>query len=305
MKSRWMVLATVLVLLSMPVFLVVIEAVSHHMRNRPNGYLMSSGHKREYVLYVPKSYDRTRPTPLVISMHGAALWGAAQQEISQWSEVAEREGLIVVYPSGRKGVGPRIWRANGSPGMSIDVKFISELIDTLSAAYNIDSTRIYADGLSNGGGMAFVLSCTLSHRIAAVGLVGSAQLLPWDWCTDRRAVPMIAFHGTDDQFTPYHGGKTWVAPRRFPSIPVWTTSWARRNQCALTPVDSVVAADVTRRAYTGCAGDADVVLYTVQDGGHTWPGGGPLPVWFVGKTTHSIDASSELWAFYSGHRLKP
>ena len=53
-----------------------------------------------------------------------------------------------------------------------DVRFISELIDKLEAAYNIDPARIYANGFSNGGGMAFVLSCTLSDRIAAVGMVG-------------------------------------------------------------------------------------------------------------------------------------
>ena len=75
------------------------------------------------------------------------------------------------------------------------------LIDALQARYNIDPRRVYADGLSNGGGMAFVLSCTLSDRIAAVGLVGSAQLLPWEWCQDERPVPMVNFHGTADRFT--------------------------------------------------------------------------------------------------------
>lgn len=301
MKSRRMALGAVMVLIGLPVILVLIEAVSYHVRNRSNGAFVSSGQKRDYLLYVPKSYDRTRPTPLVISMHGAALWGAAQKEISQWNRVAKAHGFIVVYPSGRKGVGPRAWRVN-DPAMR-DVRFISELIDTLRAAYNIDSTRIYADGLSNGGGMAFVLSCALSHRIAAVGMVGAAHLTPWSWCTDQRAVPMIAFHGTADRVTPYNGGKTWVAPRRFPAIPTWTANWARRNRCAPNPIDSAVATDVTRRTYTSYAGGATVVLYTVLEGGHTWPGGGPLPEWLVGPTTRSIDATTQMWAFFREHRL--
>ena len=71
---------------------------------------MSSGVEREYYLYVPKSYDRARPTPLVISMHGAAMWGAAQMEISRWNEVADEHGFIVVYPSGERRRGPRVWR---------------------------------------------------------------------------------------------------------------------------------------------------------------------------------------------------
>ncbi len=289
-------IGTMLVLLSLPVAVALIEAVSFYVLNASNGTLISAGRNRDYLLFVPKSYDSAKPTPLVISMHGAAMWGAAQEETSQWNTVAEREGFMVVYPSGAKGNGPRHWEEE-------DVTFISELIDTLEAAYNIDPTRIYANGLSNGGGMAFVLSCMLSDRIAAVGMVGSAQLLPWSWCTDPRPVPMISFHGTADRFTPYHGGSSWVAPRPFPSMVTWTANWARRNRCAPEPIDSPVAADVTRRSYTNCADGADVVLYTIEGGGHTWPGGKPLPEWFAGPTTRSIDASSQMWAFFREHPL--
>ena len=184
--------------------------------------------------------------------------------------------------AGGRGPGARV----GGDRSARDVRFIAELIDTLKASYNIDPTRIYADGLSNGGGMAFLLSCTLSDRIAAVGLVASAQFLPWSACQDQRAVPMIAFHGTDDRFAPYHGGTSWVARGHvFPSIPTFTATWARRNRCGAKPVESAVAADVTRLEYTGCADDADVVLYTIHGGGHTWPGGGPMPEWFAGSTS--------------------
>lgn len=303
-RNRGTVLATVLVLLSVPVMLALIEAVSYQVTNRSNGSIVSSGRKREYLLHIPTGYDPAKPTPLVISMHGAGLWGAAQKAISQWNRVADAHRLIVVFPSGTKGSGPRVWRAGTGSDPMTDVRFIADLIDTLQRQYNVDSRRVYADGLSNGGGMAFVLSCTLSDRIAAVGLVGSAQLLPFDWCKDPRPVPMIAFHGTADQFTPYKGGKSFVAPNAFPNIPLWTAKWARRNRCAPNPVDSAVAPDVTRRAYTNCADDADVVLYTVEGGGHTWPGGGPLPETWTGRTTKSVDAASLMWAFYREHPLR-
>jgi polyhydroxybutyrate depolymerase len=130
------------------------------------------------------------------------------------------------------------------------------LIDTLEAWYNIDPGMIYAKGLSNGGGMSFALSCTLSDRIAAVGMVGAALLLPFSWCTDQRPVPMIAFHGTADAGAPYKGGFSWVAPQRFQGVPAFTASWARRNRCGTNPVDSVVATDVTRLEYQNCADDA-------------------------------------------------
>jgi polyhydroxybutyrate depolymerase len=292
----------VLVIISLPMVLAAAEAMSFYARNAANGRLTSSGLRREYLLYVPGSYDSSRPTPLVISMHGGALWPAAQREMSGWNRVADRHGIVVVYPSGVKDGGPRHWDMDRD-GLSRNVRFISELIDTLRSRYNIDTTRVYADGLSNGGGMAFALSCTIPDRLAAVGMVASAQLLPWSWCADTSAVPMIAFHGTADQAVPYAGGRSWVAPRAFPSIPRWAALWARRNRCASGPLDSAVAGDVTRRTYTNCAAGADVVLYTVHGGGHSWPGAKPVAEWFIGPTTRSIDASQVSWEFFRRHSL--
>jgi polyhydroxybutyrate depolymerase len=311
MKERRVALFSALALIALPVAIVPIEAVAFHSANRENGSFVSSGEKREYVLYVPKSYDRSRPTPLVISMHGAGLWGAAQRDISRWNALADNKGFIVVYPSGVGGNGVRIWRAEPGDGLKKDVRFISDLIDTLSASYTIDSTRIYANGLSNGGGMSFALSCTLSNRIAAVGLVAAAETLPWRWCGGREAgsgkweaerpVPVISFHGTADPVVPYDGGASWISPRAFPNVARWSANWAQRNRCEGKPVESRVTGDVTRLEYLRCAGNASVVLYTIYGGGHTWPGGTPLPEWFVGRTTQSIDATSLMWAFFTEH----
>lgn len=304
MTRRKTLLRAVWVILSTPLLLALIEAESFRVANRENGAMISSGEKREYLLYVPPSYDRTKPTPLVISLHGAALWGAAQKETSQWNRVADREGFIVVYPSGFDSDGPRIWRADGSPRLARDVTFISDVIDTLKSHYNIDSSRIYADGLSNGGGMSFELSCAMSDRIAAVGMVGAAHLVPFTRCAESRPVPMISFHGTADPAAPYNGGLSWAATDRFPSIPGWTAKYANRNQCDPRPLDSAVAPHVVRRVYLHCADDAEVVLYTINGGGHTWPGGQPLPEWFTGTTTYEIDASRLMWDFYRRHPLK-
>ena len=301
MANRNAVMGSVLTLISLPLLLALAGAASFFVDNRSNGSFVSSGETRDFLVYVPSSYDRAQPAPLVISLHGAAMWGAAQKEMSQWNRVADAEGFIVVYPSGVAGNGPRIWREDGAERQARDVKFISELIDTLSARYNIDVARIYANGLSNGGGMSFALSCDLPDRIAAVGMVGAAQLMPFESCRDHRPFPMITFHGTDDRAVPYHGGKTWVAPNRFPDVRGWVSKWAQRNRCAPTPVDSTIATDVTRRVYMKCAEGADLVLYTIVGGGHTWPGGQPLPEWFTGRTTNSISASREMWAFFRAH----
>ena len=293
--KRGRVLAAVLAMLALPLLLAGFDAARFYAANRSNGSIVSGGWTRDYVLYVPPTYDSTRPTPLVISMHGAALWGAAQREISQWDRVADREGFIVVYPSGlRRGF--RVWNNPEVNGVGRDVRFIGELIDTIAAHYHVDPRRVFADGLSNGGGMAFVLSCRMHDRIAAVGLVGSAQLWSWEWCNDTTPVPMIAIHGSADKFTRYHGGYSFVGPRPFPSIVGWVRTWAQRNHCAPTPTDTRVASDVVKREYTGCR--APVVFYTIEGGGHTWPGGGAMPEWFAGPTSRSIDASAVEWDFF-------
>lgn len=300
MKARRSVITTVLFLISLPFLATLAGAVAFYSHDGTSHSFKSSGIKREYVLYVPRSYKHSSPTPLVISLHAAGLWPAAQMMTSRWNELADESGFIVVYPSAVH-AGIRVWEVNDDPGPARDVRFIAELIDSLELKYNVDPARIYANGLSNGGGMSFVLSCTLSDRIAAVGLVGSAQTLRWDWCKDERPVPVIAIHGTADPVVPYRGGRSWISSRNFPDIVAWMKSWAQRNGCEAGPFSSVVRHDVVEHAYRDCGNGAEVVLYEVKGGGHTWPGGRPLPEWFVGPTTNSIDATRLMWDFFYSH----
>ena len=118
---------------------------------------------------------------------------------------------------------------------------------------------------------------------------------------------MIAFHGAVDPIVPYQGGPLGdpfnPVTVMFPAVRDWVAGWARRNRCGTKPVESGIAPDVTRIEYTRCAGDATVVLYTIQGGGHSWPGGKPLPEWWVGPTSRSIDATSQMWTFFREHQL--
>jgi polyhydroxybutyrate depolymerase len=306
MTIKKLLLGTGVVLIGLPVLLILTAVVSIAILDRTDGAIVSSGKKREYLLHVPASYDPATPAPLVISLHGAMNWPAYQMKISQWNTAADENGFLVVYPAGT-GAGPKAWFMDGeaTPSAMPDVVFISALIDTLEEHYRIDPTRIYVNGLSNGGGMAFVLSCTLSRRIAAIGAVAAAQSLPWSWCPDSTPMPMIAFHGTADPIVPYGGAPPgWLNPRPFPDVVGWTDDWARRNQCATPPVDSAVTAHVTRREYRGCADDATVVLYTIRGGGHQWPGGDTIPTWLVGPMSDEIDATALMWAFFREHPLR-
>lgn len=299
MKTKRLLVTATLVLVGLPLVLLVVAATWTLVLDRTNGTIVSSGEKRTYLLYVPPTYDPARPMPLVVSLHGAAAWPAQQMNLTRWNQLADQHGFIVVYPSGSG----RIWHVDRGLGRSDDVRFIADLLDTVQARYAIDSTRIYVNGFSLGGGMTFVLSCTLADRIAAVGVVAAAQTLPFSWCPDRHPVPMIAFHGTADM-VPYDGGPSPdpFNPLMFPAVRVWVANWAGRNRCGPDAMEATIAADVTRLAYTRCADSAAVVLYTIQGGGHTWPGGKPLPAWLLGPTSASVDATSEMWSFFQQHR---
>jgi polyhydroxybutyrate depolymerase len=296
---KWLI-GIPLVLLGLVVLVALVGAAAYMLSDRTNGTIDSAGEERSYLLYVPESYDPAKPTPLVISIHGFVQWPANQMQTTLWNDLADQYGFIVVYPSGTGF--PKRWRAGGSDS-NPDVTFISDLIDQLESEYNIDPARIYANGLSNGGGMTVLLSCDLSERIAAIGSVAGAYSLPWSACHPKRPVPAIVFHGTADPIVPYLGGISGDSRFNLPAIVGWVEELARRNGCQGTPTEIPSSGEVSGVLYDGCTDHADVAFYTITGGGHSWPGGKPLPEFIVGRTTRDIDATKTMWSFFQQHPL--
>lgn len=267
--------------------------------------LTSSGEERSYQLYVPKSYNPKSPAPLVITLHGYSSKPSDAVYSSRWNDLADKEGFITVYPLG---IGtPTYWHTSGvaysGRNAQMDVQFFSDLIDQLEGKYNIDPARIYVNGISMGGGMSHVLACTLADRVAAVGGVSGAYNYPSEKCDPSRPVPFIAFHGTEDSTVPYDGGVLQQYNITYPSIPEFIKSWAEQNQCSETSAVPQEG-EISSVSYTHCSQNADVVLYTVIGGGHTWPGDQPSPtesVW--GYTAQQIDATQLMWQFFKEHPL--
>jgi polyhydroxybutyrate depolymerase len=250
--------------------------------------LVSGGLTRFYRLHVPASYDANTPVPLVLNLHGLGQSPSQQEVLSSLSAKAEAANFIVVYPQGNGD--DYVWY---DWPRSADIQFIRDLIDLLADQYNLDPDRIYVTGISNGGGMANRLACAAADLIAAIGAVAGAYNL-WEDCAPSRPVPVIAFHGTGDNIVPYGGlGQGNLAP----PIRTWAAAWAERNACDPESTATYAIGTVTGESWVNCDSGADVVLYTIADGGHTWPGAVLLPE----ATPPPIVATDVIWDFFQAH----
>jgi polyhydroxybutyrate depolymerase len=271
--------------------------------------VVSGNRERCYHLYVPPKYDPAQPAPVVLSFHGFLSNPNSHALITGWHKLAHEEGFLVVYPQGTSF--PQRWNAGAAWGTSDvnDVQFFRDLIDDLSGVAAVDQSRVYVNGFSNGGGMSVRIACEAADRVAAIGSVAGA-IVNMDDCSPSRPVPVMAFHGTADPIVSYEGGKMpghalprgadlTRAPTNFLGAEEWVAGWAERNGCDPVPETIPPQEDVQGVHYTGCDQGAEPILYTIEEGGHTWPGGMPIPG--VGKTTHAIDATKKLWQFFEAY----
>jgi polyhydroxybutyrate depolymerase len=290
-------LALTLVLLVAPSVATFSAWAIDQRRYGTNGSLEVAGLTRTYLLHVPRGFDPSQPVPLVISFHGAALRTGWQKRIDGWARLADRHGFLLVYPAGRSG-GPRHWNMDEP-----DLRFIVELIEHLARQYPLDRSRIYLSGFSNGGQFAYALSCALDDRVAAIGMVGAAHMVGLPACRTADAVPVIAFHGTEDRAALYHGGSSFATRGVvLPAIPDFTERNARRIGCRERD-DARLSAHVTRMRFSRCGGDAEVILYTIEGAGHVWPGSRGVPKSsLTGNPSDDLDATQMMWAFFSSHR---
>jgi polyhydroxybutyrate depolymerase len=267
---------------------------------------------RCYHLYIPESYDAAQPAPVVVSLHGFVLNPDIQAIISGWHRLADQEGFILAYAQGTSY--PRRWNAGATWGADKvdDVQFFRDLVDDLSDLAAVDRSRVFVNGFSNGGGMSVRIGCDAADVVAAIGSVAGA-VVDMATCNPSRPVPAMAFHGTDDWIVPYDGGVIQVLPLRqaayltqaptyFVGAEAWVASLAGLNGCDPTAQMLPPEGDVQGRRFSGCDQDAEVYLYTIEGGGHQWPGGMTIPG--AGKNTTHIDATEEMWRFFQHHTLE-
>lgn len=276
--------------------------------------LQIGGRDRSYVVHVPPKYDPKQPTPVVLAFHGAMTNGPIMALSSGLSDKADRAGFIVVYPNGTgKGNLLLVWNSGGFHGPNAeklpdDVAFVGAILDELPKLVHVDPRRIYATGISNGGMMCYRLAAELSQRIAAIAPVSGTMAV--EKARPRRPVPVMHFHGTEDKLVPFNGPDERTAKfLAFKSVEETIRIWARINGCPKKPKtiqlpDKVEDGTTVRQEVYGPGkGGAEVVLFVIQGGGHTWPGR-QWPVPWLGKTTRDISANDLMWEFFQKHPMK-
>ncbi len=280
--------------------------------------LTRGGLERTYHIYLPASYGKSRPVPLLIVLHGGGGTGQGMERLTRggFNILADREGFIIVYPDGvekhwNDGRDIRTWRAHRE--RIDDVGFLSALIDRVAKDWNIDPQRVFATGISNGGLMSYRLACELSHKISAIAVVtASLSEELFAQCSPAKPISVLIMNGTKDPLVPYGGGEITgpFGVRKFGKVVSTAETvqfWVKHNAC---PDELVIKQEpdedpkdgtrVRREVYSPCKNNTQVVLYTIEGGGHTWPSGWQyLPERVIGKTSQDITATDVIWEFFS------
>jgi polyhydroxybutyrate depolymerase len=284
--------------------------------------LFHQGLERSYHVYFPPSYNNTASVPLVIALHGRGGNGESMILLTRggFNKLADEYNFLVVYPDGID----RGWNDGRMKDEDTDrphreniddVGFISALIDTMITEFNADPKRVYVTGISNGAILSYRLACELSEKIAAIAPVdGSIAQRYVSLCSPGQPVSVLAINNVNDPLVPFEGGEI---VSRLPkarlgvviSVEESIDFWVRNNNCSPVPVvveepdrDPSDGTTAKRKEYYNHENGAEVILWSIDGGGHTWPGGVQyLPVWIIGKTSREIDASQVIWEFFKRH----
>lgn len=260
--------------------------------------------------------------PLVLVFHGGGGDPDSIRYESGMDNVADKYGFIVAYPGGtndRLFFSDRLllWndgrpQKGGSVSKVDDVGFVEAVLDDIATFYKIDTHRIYACGYSNGAQFTYRLGKRLSNRIAAIATVAGQR--PAKDVYDpppARPLSIMQFSGVQDPVAPYNGGKgpdQAAIEAESPAVKDVIASWVAFNHCEGAPLVKAIG-QATMEYYGKCAGKTEVILWSLADGGHTWPGGKVMPnvealgLGKMGGVNQDVNASLQMWRFFSRHSL--
>ena len=288
-------------IISLLLFSTLISAKCVFAQTTIQSSIISGGITREYRLYIPAMYNSSVPVPLVLNLHGYGSNNIEQEAYGDFRPIADTANFIIVHPNGTFDASSnRFWNTFGGSTID-DIGFLSALIDTISANYNIDENSIYSTGMSNGGFMSYDLACWLNGRIAAIASVTGTMVWPHkNSCSPFRPTPIMQIHGTADATVPYNGSMGFVP------IDTLVRFWVQYNDCSFTPDitpvsdnDNTDGCTAERHLFNDGEMGSTVELYKIDDGGHSWPGAS----FNIDVTNMDFSASIEIWRFFRKYKL--
>lgn len=277
--------------------------------------LSFGGDQRYYEMHVPASYKPGSKVPLVLVFHGGGGNPSAVRNTTGFDAVSDREGFVAVYPAGtgkNEDASRLSWNillsdTPATQNKKDDLGFVRAVLKDVTARLSIDERRIFATGISQGGMMCYRLACDsdLSGRIAAIAPVAGVMTVPPGDCRPSRAMPILHFHGKNDAVVPYQGGQGGrIDPVTRPSVADTMKFWLAKNKLGDTPRDRGNRGKALFQDFGKEGAPGEVTLWSLEDGGHTWPGGeSGLPEFIIGKVNRDISATEIIWKFFSRHSL--
>jgi polyhydroxybutyrate depolymerase len=223
--------------------------------------------ERTAIVRVPAHAAAAR-SPLVVALHGAGRSGQFMKRYSGLARIGDRAGFTAVFPDA---MGPRRYWNLDARSAPDDVGFVEELIERVATVACVDPSRVFAVGVSNGGGLAARVGCELSGRVTGIVVVaGGFGSLPE--CRPDRPVSVLEIHGSNDPVVPYRGD---ARDGRAGDVRAWLAGWARRDRCASTSRPRPMAPRSLRFDWRRCAPGTRLAHIQVLGGGHQWPGAIP------------------------------
>ena len=257
-----------------------------------NKTINHEGLNREYLLYIPDSYQKDKKAPLVFNFHGFGGSASDHFQYTKMDEVSDKESFILVYPQGSLLNGYSHWnsevQSSTNKSKVDDIGFIKKVIEEISSEYNIDEQRIYTCGYSNGGFFSYFLGCN-TNLFAGVGSVsGTMMEKTLDNCNPSHPISVISLHGTNDYVVPYKGGEGLSSVEN--SIGFWRSfnNTSKFDEKVFTESKGM---DISRFIYSGGDNNSSVVSYVISGGGHVW-----FDIDIEGSNTSKI-----IWNFFSSY----